>query len=90
MIRQPPGRYRAATLKYLVQALDRQEVEAQNRPILTYLAGELNRRLGRFDEALQWFSRVEPGDPRLGGLVGRQAALARKKDDQPDRTSSFH
>lgn len=79
-------RYRAATLEYLVKALENQEIEAKKRPTLIYLAGELNRRLGRFDEALQWFSRVEPNNPHLKELVSQQAALARKKDPGKDRT----
>jgi len=32
--------------------------EASNSARLMYLIGELNRRLGRFNEAVRWFSRV--------------------------------
>jgi uncharacterized protein (DUF2225 family) len=79
-------RYRAATLEYLVKALENHGVEAKKVPTLTYLAGELNRRLGRFDEALQWFSRVKPNNPHLQELVSQQADLAKKKDAGKART----
>ena len=82
-------RYRAAALEYLVKAMDNHEIEAKKLPTLIYLAGELNRRLGRFDEALRWFARVEPDGPNLKDLVAQQTELARKKDDRPDRMSTF-
>jgi hypothetical protein len=82
-------KFRTATLEYLTKALEKAEVEAKMVPNLTYLAGELNRRLGRFDEALQWFSRVKPDGPNLKDLVAQQTELARKKDARPDRMSAF-
>ena len=81
-------KFRTATLEYLTKALEKSEVEAKMVPNLTYLAGELNRRLGRFDEALQWFSRVKPDGP-MKDLVAQQTALARKKDASPDRMPAF-
>jgi uncharacterized protein (DUF2225 family) len=82
-------RYRAATLEYLVKTLEDPAVEAKKLPILTYLAGELNRRLGRFDEALRWFARVKPDGPNLQELVAQQTQLAKKQDAGPDRVSAF-
>lgn len=82
-------KFRTATLEYLTKALENSEIEAKMVPNLTYLAGELNRRLGRFDEALQWFARVKPTGPSLEALVAQQADLARKKDARADRMPSF-
>ena len=79
-------KFRTATLEYLTKALEKSEIEAKLVPNLTYLAGELNRRLGRFDEALQWFARVKPPGPSLETLVKQQVDLARKKDARPDKT----
>ncbi len=78
-------KFRSATLEYLTKALEKSEIEAKMVPNLTYLAGELNRRLGRFDEVLQWFARVKPTGPSLEALVGQQTELARKKDARADR-----
>ena len=78
-------KFRTATLEYLTKALEKSQIEAKMVPNLTYLAGELNRRLGRFDEALQWFARVKPTGPNLQDLVAQQTELARKKDARADR-----
>lgn len=82
-------KFRTSTLEYLTMALEKSAVEAKMVPNLTYLAGELNRRLGRFDEALLWFSRVKPENPNLKDLVAQQTELARKKDARPDRMPSL-
>jgi uncharacterized protein len=77
--------FRTETLKYLTKSLEKSEIEAKMVPNLTYLAGELNRRLGRFDEALQWFARVKPTGPHLEALVKEQMEQARKKDARSER-----
>lgn len=82
-------KFRTITLEYLTKALENHEVEAKLTPIITYMVGELNRRLGRFDEALQWFSRVKPDGPNLETLLAQQTKLARKNDARPDRMSAF-
>jgi hypothetical protein len=51
-------------------------VDPEKVPLITYLVGELNRRLGKFDEALQWFSRVESNDSRLMELCNQQKFFA--------------
>ncbi|MCL4500597.1 MAG: DUF2225 domain-containing protein [Deltaproteobacteria bacterium] len=82
---QAAGRkFRTAALEYLTKALKDHETDPKVTPVLTYVAGELNRRLGRFDEALQWFSRVDPNNQDLKDLVAQQSKLARKKDARPD------
>ncbi len=68
--------YKEKALQYIVQALEREEVPPVEQPVATYLAGELNRRLSRFDEALLWFSRVSTQDTQLERLCRQQAAMA--------------
>jgi uncharacterized protein (DUF2225 family) len=74
--REGAERFRSETLRLLNQALEKQEVKAEMVPTVTYLVGELNRRLGNFDEALKWFARVKPDVPQLTKLLEQQQKLA--------------
>ncbi len=69
-------RFREYAEDYFVKALDNQEVEKEKTPSINYLVGELNRRVGRFDEALEWFSKVRSEDPRMIRLCKQQKYLA--------------
>ena len=73
-------RFRAETIRFLQKALENKELPEDAVDTVTYVLGELNRRLGRFDEALKWFSRVKTQDPHLTALVKQQQELAQKKD----------
>jgi uncharacterized protein len=70
------NRFRECAKDFLVRALETHEVERETAPVITYLVGELNRRLGKFNEAAEWFSRVRSEDPRLAELCRRQEFLA--------------
>lgn len=70
------NRFRECAKGFLVRALETHEVEQGTTPVVTYLVGELNRRLGKFNEAAEWFSRVRSEDPRLAELCRRQEFLA--------------
>ena len=64
------------------QALDTGSVEANERPTILYLVGELYRRLGMFDVACDYFdealhSAEEAGDPHLVALIQQQEQAAR-------------
>ena len=72
--------YRLKAVDYLNQALAKKEIKADKVPIFTYLIGELYRRAGKFDQALESFSRVKTDDPQLESLLKQQTELARKKD----------
>jgi len=48
------------------------------RARVTYLLGELNRRLGRFEEAVRWFEGVGPAPDWLRSWTARMSALARE------------
>jgi len=68
--------FRQQAEDYLVKALDNHEVDQKKAPLLTYLVGELNRRLEKFGEALEWFARVRSEDPRLLKLCRQQMFFA--------------
>lgn len=71
--------YRRQAIRHISQSLAGQEVEEKIRPNLTYLVGELNRRTGRFSEALEWFDRVQAPQPWLAALVKQQRDLASRR-----------
>ena len=70
------------------KALEEGEVEEGQLQVTLYLIGELYRRLGLFELAVDYFDRaaeVEPSlaDPRLNSLIARQraAALAHRSEN---------
>ncbi len=65
---------------YFVHALGKQEISAEETPIVQYLVGETCRRAGNFDQALKLLSQVRTADPRLMKLCRQQQELAKKKD----------
>lgn len=50
--------YRLAAIEHFEEALETGAVQNQQRPVITYLVGELYRRLGQIDRANEWFARV--------------------------------
>ena len=71
------NRFREHAKAYFAKALENHEVEEEEKvPVITYLVGELNRRLGRFSEAIEWFSRVKSEDLWLIKLCKQQEFLA--------------
>ena len=70
------------------KALEDGEVEEGQLQVTLYLIGELYRRLGLFELAVDYFDRAadvspEVSDPRLNSLIARQraAALAHRSDN---------
>ncbi len=61
-----------------------EQVAEDERAVMTYLAGELRRRLGEFEAALQLFDEAalqftQHGGPRwLMRALGQQAGLAKQ------------
>ena len=49
---------RKAAIKYFERALENNEVDAQQKPVITYLVGELCRRIGDASAARTWFDKV--------------------------------
>lgn len=85
--------FRQQAEDYMVKALENHEVDPEKTPLITYLVGELNRRLEKFDEALAWFSRVKSEDLQLMGLCKQQKFFALVEESvntrmpaKPDRT----
>jgi len=75
--------FRMKALDFFIKGLVREEVPAQDVARCAYLIGELNRRLGRFDEALQWFKKVQTRSPIMKSLCRQQAILALQRSDEP-------
>jgi len=71
---------REQAIRLLSLALENQQVPAKEVPVVTYLVGELHRRLGDFPVALNWFGRVQDPDPPLAKILAQQQGLAQKKD----------
>ncbi len=70
------------------KALEEDEIEQNQLQVTLYLIGELYRRLGLFDLAIEHFGRSadvegEAADPRLEALIRRQreAAVAHRQDN---------
>jgi hypothetical protein len=78
------GALQEQAARYLEQALLDGEIADRERAIMTYLAGELHRRSGAFQAALQLFDEAAIEFTRHGGpswmlrALGQQAGLARE------------
>ena len=72
--------FREQAIRLMSQALENSQVPAKEGPAVTYLVGELHRRLGDFAAALNWFARVQDPDPQLAKILAQQKEKALKKD----------
>ena len=83
----PPLQAEAA--RHLESALLIDEIADEERAVMTYLAGELRRRLGEFDAALQLFDEAAISFTRYGGprwllrALGQQAGMAKSRSSEP-------
>lgn len=77
--------YQAEAARHLERALLMEELEEKERAVMTYLVGELRRRLGEFDAALRLFDEAaieftQHGGPKwLIRALGQQARMARER-----------
>ena len=77
--------FQLRAIRYFMQALKEDGLVGRELSITTYLAGELNRRLGNHREALNWYvnaARTTEGDPSLTWLerlIAQQSKLAREQ-----------
>lgn len=70
-------------IRYFELALAANEPSRDEKPVVTYLVGELCRRVGRVEPARKWLTKVEPGENVPAWLIDwRDAAL--NKLEQPD------
>jgi len=80
--------YQEKAAQYLEQALLVGELEDKERAVMTYLLGELRRRLGEFEPALKLFDEAavlyaEHGGPRwLVAALNQQAKMARERSSE--------
>lgn len=70
--------FRAEAIDCFVQALRGGDVPSNEIALTTYLVGELNRRIGRFDDALAWLQQVPQGTDRFEIVRAQQIDLARR------------
>ena len=77
--------YQAEAARHLERALLMEELEEKERAVMTYLVGELRRRLGEFDAALRLFDEAAIEFTQHGGpnwmirALGQQARMARER-----------
>lgn len=77
--------YQAEAVSHLERAVLAGEVEDSERAVMIYLAGELRRRTGEFEAALQLFDEAAVEFTRHGGprwlvsALGQQANLAKQR-----------
>jgi uncharacterized protein (DUF2225 family) len=80
--------YQAEAARHLERALLIGELEENERAVMTYLVGELRRRLGEFDVALQLFDEAAVQFAQYGGpkwmirALGQQAKMARERSTE--------
>jgi uncharacterized protein (DUF2225 family) len=67
-------------IEHLQRALAGEAVPPDQITPNTYLVGELYRRIGRFQEAVEWFDRVEDPGSGLADLTARMRELAWRQD----------
>jgi uncharacterized protein len=74
--------YRRHAIEFFGRALDGERLEGNQRAELTYLMGELHRRVGEADAARAWLGRV-PVLVEADETGERLAALARRQLTEP-------
>lgn len=76
--------HRKAAIKQFEQALETNEIEVSQRPVIMYLVGELYRRTGDVDTARTWFDSVLS----LTSLSDKLAWLPEMAEQQRDNPQS--
>jgi uncharacterized protein (DUF2225 family) len=72
---------REEALKYFERALKNREVQDKSETAsIIYLVGELYRRLGKFNRAIDYLSMVRHGENWLKEIARKQIQRAKKKD----------
>lgn len=77
--------YQAEAARHLERALLMGELEERERAVMTYLVGELRRRLGEFEAALRLFDEAAIQFAQHGGpkwmirAIGQQARMAKER-----------
>jgi hypothetical protein len=72
--------FQLRAMRYFLRSLEREAMDERELPLTTYLIGELNRRLGHYREALNWYVNAErnlSGGERLAWL---ERLISRQKD----------
>lgn len=75
--------YRLAAIEYFEQALATGQLGEELQPVITYLVGELYRRVGQAEQAAIWFDRVLVLDGSLQESLDWVLKAARQQRDTP-------
>ena len=74
---------RKHTLDYFVKSLsDDVTLTKKKIQVITYIIGELYRRLGEFEKAIEWFQKVKTRSKKFQRLIERQKTLALQKNSR--------
>jgi len=76
------ARCRKESASHFIKAIEAGEYEKNDRAAVTYLVGELYRRLGMPDEAAEWFGRVQ-GEVTDPGEQAWVLTMAEKQKTSP-------
>lgn len=75
--------YRKKAIRFFQLSLDANEIAAKNIPNVTYLIGELYRRVGQAEEAGKWLKKAEALAAKRDDLAWL-AKLAKQQRTQPE------
>jgi len=77
--------FQKLAIQYFEKAISSNEISQRDLPIIQYLIGELNRRLGNFDTAIKRIEEAKKNNANLPvwlkELMEKQLKLAKKRDD---------
>ena len=72
---------RKYALDYFIKSLsDDVNLTKEKIQLITYIIGELYRRLGEFEKSVEWFQKVKTRNKKFRKLVKRQKTLALQKN----------
>lgn len=76
---------RKVAVAYFERALENDEIIGLQRPSITYLIGELHRRIGETELASEWFEKVLAMDDLDERLAWLKPAAQQQRDDPKER-----
>ncbi|MHB9074090.1 MAG: DUF2225 domain-containing protein [Desulfobaccales bacterium] len=79
---------REKAIDYFIKALNAKELTERQGQTVTYLIGELYRRIGNYEQAISWFSKVTSDSKILINLCDRQRRLCLEKKSHKEMINS--
>jgi uncharacterized protein (DUF2225 family) len=81
---------RKKAIDYFIKALDRKELTERQGQTITYLIGELYRRIGNYEQAILWFSKVKSDSKLLINLCEQQRGLCLEKKSHKEMINAIN